>query len=247
MQPLDVLVVDDELPIREELQYLLGRDPRIGRVTTAASGGDALRELDRADVDALFLDIAMPGLSGLDVARALHRLKNAPQVVFVTAHEEYAVSAFEVNAIDYLLKPVREARVAEAVRRIVEAHDKPTDDVDDETISVELGGVTRFVSRNDVQFAEAQGDYARLHTSTGNHLLRTPLTTLERRWRQAGFVRIHRSLLVSLSHVSEVRIEQGRCTVVVGATELQVSRRHTAEFREVLAGRSRGEVRAGPP
>nr|MBA2697979.1 LytTR family transcriptional regulator [Nocardioidaceae bacterium] len=112
-------------------------------------------------------------------------------------------------------------------------------DDSDETISVELGGVTRFIQRSDVRYVEAQGDYVRLHTAAGSHLLRAPLTTLEDRWRDAGFLRIHRSLLVSLSHISEVRVDQGRCTVRVVDTELQVSRRHTPELRDVLVRRSR--------
>jgi DNA-binding LytR/AlgR family response regulator len=106
--------------------------------------------------------------------------------------------------------------------------------------------VTRFVARADVLFAEAQGDYARLHTAEDSHLIRTPLTTLEEEWREAGFVRVHRSLLVALAHVDEVRVERGRCTVVVGGQELGVSRRHTRELRDVLVRRGRpgGAARA---
>ena len=85
-----------------------------------------------------------------------------------------------------------------------------------------------------LRYAEAQGDYARLHTPTESHLVRIPLTTLEERWRDAGFVRIHRSLLVALAHVDEVRLGGGRCTVVVGGDELPVSRRHTRELRDLL-------------
>ena len=240
MPGLRVLVVDDELPVREELGFLLARDHRIDNVTATDSGAEALKLLERGDIDAVFLDIAMPGLSGLDVARVLAQFKTSPQIVFVTAHEAHAVEAFEINAVDYLLKPVREVRLAEAVRRVVEAREQPREaDDSDETISVELGGVTRFIQRSDVRYVEAQGDYVRLHTAAGSHLLRAPLTTLEDRWRDAGFLRIHRSLLVSLSHISEVRVDQGRCTVRVVDTELQVSRRHTPELRDVLVRRSR--------
>jgi DNA-binding LytR/AlgR family response regulator len=141
--------------------------------------------------------------------------------------------------VDYLLKPVREDRLAEAVRRVVEAISATAPDPDEDSIPVELGGVTRFVSRTDVLYAEAQGDYARLHTSEGNHLIRTPLTTLEDDWRDHGFVRIHRSLLVALAHVDEVRLDAGRCSVVVGGQELTVSRRHTRELRDLLVRRAR--------
>ncbi|MDP9443549.1 MAG: LytTR family DNA-binding domain-containing protein [Actinomycetota bacterium] len=233
---LRVLVVDDELPALEELAYLLRRDDRVAEVATAGSGTDALRRLEQGGVDAVFLDIAMPGLSGLELARVLARFKTQTPIVFVTAHEDHAVDAFELRAVDYLLKPVRDDRLHEAVRRVVDAvTDRGPQAGDrDETIAVELGGVTRFVARSEVRYVEAQGDYARLHTGAGSHLVRVPLTTLEERWRDAGFLRIHRSLLVSSQHIREVRMDSGRCTVRVGDAELQVARRHTRALRDVL-------------
>ncbi|CAN7201434.1 LytR/AlgR family response regulator transcription factor [Knoellia sp. LjRoot47] len=108
---------------------------------------------------------------------------------------------------------------------------------EDETIPVELGGVTRFISRSQIRWVEASGDYARLHTADGSHLVRIPLAVLEERWGPAGFVRIHRSTLVALGHVTEVRMDHGRCAVMVGDVELQVSRRHTKGLRDVLLRR----------
>jgi DNA-binding LytR/AlgR family response regulator len=235
---LKVLVVDDERPALDELAFLLARDDRIGEVLTSASATEGLRILHEIDVDAVFLDVQMPGLTGLDLAQVLARFRTPPPVVFVTAHEQHAVDAFEVHAVDYVLKPVRAERLAEAVRRVVEGGERSVAGPDAQ-IPVELGGVTRFVSRTDVLYAEAQGDYARLHTSEGNHLIRTPLTTLEDDWRDHGFVRIHRSLLVALAHVDEVRLDAGRCSVVVGGQELTVSRRHTRELRDLLVRRAR--------
>ncbi len=159
----------------------------------------------------------MPGLTGLELAQVLSRFRQPPPIVFVTAHDEHAVEAFDLRAVDYVLKPVRGERLAEAVRRIVEGSAAPTEPRD-EQIPVERGGVTRFVSRSDISHVEAQGDYARLHTAEGSHLVRAPLTTLEAEWAAAGFVRIHRSLLVNLAHVREVRMDSGRCSVTVGAT-----------------------------
>jgi DNA-binding LytR/AlgR family response regulator len=236
---LQVLVIDDEAPALDEVAYLLRRDPRIAGVATCDSATEALRLLHERPVDAVFLDISMPGLSGLELASVLTRFKQPPPVVFITAHDRHAVEAFELNAVDYVLKPVREERLAEAVRRIVEGSRSTTST--DEQIAVELGGVTRFIARSEVRYVEAQGDYARLHTTSGSHLVRTPLSTLEQQWAGAGFVRIHRSLLVALPHVQEVRMEGGRCTVVVGesGTELAVSRRHTRELRDLLVRRHR--------
>lgn len=232
-----VLVVDDERPALDELTWLLQRDDRVGEVLPCDTATDALRILQEQDVSAVFLDVQMPGLSGLDLAQVLARFKEPPPVVFVTAHEEHAVDAFDLRAVDYVLKPVREARLAEAVRRVVEGRRPAASG--DEQIPVERGGVTRFVNRSEISHVEAQGDYARLHTAAGSHLVRIPLSTLEERWAAAGFVRVHRSALVSLPHVTEVRMDQGRCTVVVGGSELTVSRRHTRELRDLLTRQDR--------
>ncbi len=237
---LRVLVVDDEQPVCDELAFLLARDPRVSRVDTASSGAAALRLLEGGHIDALFLDIAMPDLTGLDVARVLARFRAPPAVVFVTAHEDFAVEAFELDAVDYVLKPVAGGRLAEAVRRVAAQHEAGaageahTDDV----LPVERGGVTRFVARSEVVWVEANGDYARLHTASDSHLVRVPLSALERRWAGSGFVRIHRSLLVDTNRVLEVRTDSGRTVVLLpgpgGPVSLQVARRHARELRDLL-------------
>lgn len=238
-----VLVVDDEKPALDELAYLLAAEPRVSDVVTSSSATEALRILQEGAIDAVFLDIQMPGLTGLELAQVLSRFRSPPPVVFVTAHEQHAVEAFDLRAVDYVLKPVGAGRLAEAVRRVVQAVSGATESQpvrDDAQVAVERSGVTRFINRCDITHVEAQGDYARLHTASESHLVRSPLTTLEEEWASAGFVRIHRSLLVSLTHVTEVRMDGGRCTVVVGLAnngageELVVSRRHTRELRELL-------------
>lgn len=234
---LRVLVIDDERPALDELAFLLDRDSRVAEIHTTDTATDALRLLQDLEVDALFLDIQMPGLTGLELAQVLARFRNPPPVVFVTAHDEHAVDAFDLRAVDYVLKPVREQRLAEAVRRVLAAGGRPT--ASDEQIPVERGGITRFINRSDIRYVEAQGDYARLHTEHDSYLLRTPLSTLEEEWAAAGFVRIHRSSLVALGHVDEVRMENGRCTVRVGGSQLQVSRRHTRALRDLLTRRGK--------
>lgn len=235
--PLRALVVDDEEPALAELVYLLSRDDRIGPIETASNGPDALRILQASAIDVVFCDIKMPGLDGIDLARVLSRFASRPRIVFVTAYDEHAVAAFDLDATDYVMKPVRAERLAEAVRRVVTgaaAAPAGEDPADDEVIPVELAGVTRFVPRSSVRYVEAQGDYARLHTGQNSHLVRIPLSTLEERWRTAGFTRIHRSTLVALAHVDEMRVESGRCSVRVGEDWLPVSRRHTRELRDLL-------------
>lgn len=233
------LVVDDEPPALAELTWLLEQDGRCSEVVAVGSGTDALQALDSEDFDVVFSDISMPGLDGMSLARVIARFAERPQVVFVTAHDSHAVDAFDLDAVDYLMKPVRPERIGEAVRRCLAATELREEEPaapgeDDETIPVELGGVTRFVRRSEIRWVQAQGDYARLHTPTGSHLVRIPLATLEERWAEAGFVRIHRSTLVSTRHISEIHNDGGRCTVLVDGTELQVSRRHTRHLRGTL-------------
>ena len=257
---LRALVVDDELPALSEVRFLLSQDQRVGEVLTATSGTEALRMLEAHDVDVIFSDISMPGLDGMALGRVLARFAAPPQLVFVTAHEQHAVDAFALAATDYVMKPVRGERLAEAVRRVVAKQDEAgmpahaergtrtpvlgTDPVEeDETIPVELAGVTRFISRSQIRYAQASGDYARLHTGDASHLIRVPLAVLEDKWGEHGFVRIHRSTLVALSHVTEVRMDHGRCSVLIGDVELQVSRRHTRALRDMLLRRPLGERR----
>lgn len=254
---LRVLAVDDEAPALEDLVYLLRSDPRVAHVEAVTDATKALRTLHRAmdagqPVDAVFLDIRMPGLDGLDLARVLSRFAQPPRIVFVTAHQEPAVEAFELKALDYLLKPVRAERLAESVHRIVhEVLDSKTveptstapaeksPEVGDEVIPVELGGITRFIRLADIRYVEAHGDYARLHTATGSGLVRAALNGLEERWRSAGFVRIHRSHLVSLVHIDELRLEDGHLSVNIGGAVLPVSRRHARHLRQLLVRRNR--------
>ncbi|MGP3684745.1 LytR/AlgR family response regulator transcription factor [Streptomyces sp. IBSNAI002] len=277
---LRVLAVDDEKPLLEELLYLLRSDPRIRSAEGASDATGALRRItvaleagpDGADgIDVVFLDIHMAGLTGLDIARLLAGFARPPLIVFVTAHEGFAVQAFDLKAVDYVLKPVRPERLAEAVRRacaqlgqsgevpaaprgapavpvrvppVPPAPRQPAEvtvaDRAPEQIAVELGGVTRFVAIADIAYVEAQGDYARLHTDEGSHLVRIPLSTLEERWAARGFVRIHRRHLVALARIDELRLDAGTTSVRVGSAELQVSRRHARELRDLLMRHATG-------
>ncbi len=252
---LTILAVDDERPALDELEYLLSESPAVSAVVTASDATAALRELGRHRFDAIFLDINMPGLSGLELAEVLRNYADPPPVVFVTAHDDKAVDAFAVGALDYLLKPIRDARLAEAIDRVAAAAEAksartgpappapaatPAGPDPDEVIPVELGGVTSLVRRDSIGWVEAVGDYARLHSATGAHLVRIPLSTLESRWSDAGFVRVHRSYLVSLPMVTGLR-SRGTSTVVCmkangqsPATDLPVSRRQLRDLKDRL-------------
>jgi len=268
---LVVLAVDDEEPALEELAFLLNEDSRVGTVLKASDATEALRILnnrqgarevapvpgrgvthpatgtrvaERTDVEVVFLDIRMPGLDGLELARVFSSMATPPSVVFVTAHDDRAVDAYEVGAVDYLLKPLRSERLSASLDRILAsrasgpAEPAQQESGEDEVIPVELAGTTKLVPRSAVRYVEAQGDYARLHTNEGSHLVRIPLSVLEDRWRDAGFVRIHRSFLVALPLVTELRLSGSGYVVRVGSgpetAELPVSRRHTRELKDRL-------------
>lgn len=255
---LTVLAVDDEAPALDELTYLLRQNTTVGQVRGVSDATAALRELRDGGVDGIFLDINMPGLSGLELAAVLANFADPPAVVFVTAHDDKAVAAFDVGAVDYLLKPIRRERLDEAVRRVAAAQSAtassassapapppapPHDDApahDPDVIPAEVGGVTHLVRRDTIGWVEAEGDYARLHSAAGAHLVRIPLSTLESRWADSGFQRIHRSYLVSMPMVTGMRTRGGtvlvrlRANGASPAVELPVSRRQVRELRDRL-------------
>lgn len=242
---LRVLVVDDEAPARDDLEFLLHAHPAVATVDVASDATEALRRLHAEYYDGVFLDIRMPGLDGLELARVLLRFADPPVVIFVTAYEAHAVAAFEARARGYLLKPVSSERLSEAVALISDSRGPlavaRADGVtairnDLPAVPVESGGRTSMVERDDVCWIQANGDYVRLHTvQGGSHLVRLPLGLFEERWADHGFVRIHRSHLVALRHVAEVRTgSAGGAVVRVAGQDLTVSRRHTAELKHRL-------------
>src|SRR5690606_8356136 len=224
-----------EPPALAELAAFLEADARIGTIHRAASGADALRELSVSAVDAVFLDIHMPGISGFDLARALERFAQRPAIVFVTADEAGALEAFDVRAVDYVLKPIRPERLRRAVDRILAVHQGAETDEDAETVPVAVGQAVRLVRRADVRWVKAEGDYSRLWTAAGHsHLVRMPISELEERWASAGFVRVHRSYLVHVDAVTEVRLTGSAPAVVLAEVELPVSRRLIPAVRSRL-------------
>ncbi len=240
---LRVLAVDDEPPALDELLYLLRNDPRVEYVHSAADAAEALRVLHESEVDVAFLDIRMPGLDGMDLARVLQRFARSPAIVFVTAYDDRAADAFDLGVVDYVRKPVRAERIAESLRRVLSeraavgeraAAAPEAAPTGDPMIPVELGGVVRLLPRSTVCWVEAQGDYARLHTTDGSHLVRVSLTQLEERWTDAGFLRIHRSYLVRLDLVTELRLTGSGYVVTVEGRQLPVARRHTRALKDRL-------------
>jgi two-component system, LytTR family, response regulator LytT len=252
------LVADDEGPAADDLRNLLRTGFGVAVVDTARDSSEVFRRVQQRNYDVVFLDVKMPGLNGIEVASVLRQFAAPPPVVIVTAHEKYAVPAFDVGACDYLLKPVSRARLGVALGRALASArvpggpgagppaghlpglppmrpsgGYPTTDDPTATIPVETGGRTRFVSREEVRWVEAQGDYVRLHMADGEaHLVRMPISRLAEMWEDFGFIRIHRGYLVPFKHVTEFSADGGNHTITVAGHSLPVSRRHVRDLRD---------------
>jgi two-component system LytT family response regulator len=228
--PLRVVVVDDEPLIREGLGELLAAEPGVRVVASCADGASALAAVRQHAPDVLFLDVQMPGMDGLAVARALATVAPAPAVVFATAHERYAVAAFEVSAVDYLLKPFDATRVGESVRRVrarlaregvgalraqltallarLEGGDAAAP-APPARLLVDVAQGTRVVWIRDIEWIEAADNYVVVHSADGPGLLREPLRSLEARLDPTRFARVHRSAIVNLTRVRQLRALRG--------------------------------------
>jgi DNA-binding LytR/AlgR family response regulator len=244
MTGLRVLAVDDVPPALNELCTLLREAPEVAEVAGAGDPISALRMIQSGRFDAVFLDVAMPGLDGLELASLLAKLTDPPVIVFVTAYEQHAVAAYGIGAVDYLLKPVRAERLSDALARVLrvvpggqaEAATTPSPLPDAmAALPVESAGRTRYVRRNEVHYVEAHGDYVRLYAHSGVHLVRMPISRLQEYWEAAGFVRVHRSFLVALGAVRELRSDSvGGLLAHTALGDVPVSRRHARELRERL-------------
>jgi two-component system response regulator LytT len=251
---LSVLAVDDELPALTDLARLLRGSPSVDEVTCAHSGSEALRLLTERQFHALFLDVRMPGLSGLELAAVIYRFAAPPAIVFVSAYEEGAARAFEVHALDYLLKPVSRSRVEDAVARVTEARagqpklwasaeaaeviSRTGDSSGNHLISVEYGSehLTRLIERDSIMYVQARGDYVRLVSDEGRFLQRSTLADIENRWRSYGFHRVHRAYLVNLRWATGLRADHGATASVVltDGTQIPVARRQLPQLRRRL-------------
>jgi DNA-binding LytR/AlgR family response regulator len=232
---LRLLAVDDEEPALADLVRMLKASPAVAEVHAARSGDEALVALAERPLDALFLDVRMPGLHGLELARVLRQFERPPSVVFVSAYDDFAVRAFELEALDYLVKPVSRQRLDEAVDRVARA--APAGD-EDEMLAVDVPrGGTRLLARSRILLLQAHGDYVRVVSDDGRFLLRAALVDLEERWARHGFVRVHRSFVVNLRRAVEVRPRLNGTAVLLMAdgTEVPIARRQVGELRRRLA------------
>lgn len=219
--PLTVLLVDDEPLARAGLRVLLERDPEIAAVHEARDGQEAVTAIRAARPDLVFLDVQMPEMDGFEVVRQIGS-PEMPAVVFVTAHDKYAIQAFEINAIDYLLKPVTEERFTQALERVKERLNSNSDKGDDRQIryllesltapkryvkrlAVRASGKVVFVDTADIDWIEAAENYVQVHTSRSGHLLHVTMNALEKSLDPEMFLRIHRSVIVNVGRIRELQ------------------------------------------
>jgi len=243
---MNALLVDDERLARAELRRLLAAHPDVVVVGEARNADEAEARLAELDVDLLFLDITMPGASGFDL---LERLESVPLLIFTTAHDEHALRAFEVNAFDYLLKPIRPERLAAALDKTraawaaapaagpTAAPKTPTTvRLPSERVFLRDGDRCWIVTLADIVFFEAEGNYARVHVGGHRPLVRTSLNALEARLDPAMFFRASRQHLINLRFVEAIDpgVADSYTVRLRGGHAVDVSRRHSRRLRETM-------------
>lgn len=245
------LIVDDEALARERLRQLLQHEPEIEIVGECADGRATIEAIRKEAPDLIFLDIQMPELDGFGVLEAI-RAESTPVIVFVTAHDKFALRAFEVHAADYLLKPFDRERFQTALRHALEqvknresnalarqmsaiftdfkAAPKPA-----ERLAVKLGGRVVFIRINEIDWIEAAHNYVELHAGKESHLLRQTMDAMEARLAPGAFVRISRSVIVNIERVKEVQpLFHGEYTVMLqNGTKLTLSRRYRDKLQQL--------------
>jgi two-component system LytT family response regulator len=260
---LRVLIVDDEPLARELLLELLGDLPGVQVIGGCSGGRQALRDIRRLQPDVVFLDIEMPGMSGFQVVKSIQEDAHMPHIVFVTAYADYALEAFEVNAVDYVLKPVAEGRLRRAVERVrgrlgerskgtlVAAishasaratgreHDGSADPSIDapqiDRLPVRCGDVVQLLPFDEIDWVDAAGDYMCVHANGETHILRCTMKQLSDRLSAGPFARIHRSTLVNVNKVREISpLSKGECLLHIGDAELKVSRNYRSAIQHLL-------------
>lgn len=258
MQTIRAVIVDDEPLAQDGLRILLEKEPDIQVEAVCGSGKEAVAMVGDLAPDVLFLDIEMPRMNGFDVIREINP-ERMPQVIFVTAYDQYAVDAFNFHAMDYLLKPVSGARLRDSLRRLrnnlqqvdLKEHSERLDSLLDlfgqqpgvnaassespcnnDRIVVKSHGHVYFLTASDIAWIEASGDYVTIHTTDKSHLLRETMNNMEKRLQAHGFKRIHRSSIINLAFVRELKASQSNDyqVVLTDGTALNLGRR----FKDAL-------------
>lgn len=238
------IIIDDERLARAELKKLLQEFPEIEVIDEAANADEGISKIESLQPDLIFLDIQMPGRTGFDM---LSELERSPQVIFTTAYDEFALKAFEVNALDYLLKPVEPKRLADAIQKLHYTDPKesrPTTEnintsilTDNDQVFVKDGERCWFVKLNEVRLFESVGNYAKVFFGPNKPLILKSLNALEERLDQKTFFRANRKHIVNLRLIEKIEpyFNGGLLIELKGGEKIEVSRRQTVKFKEMMS------------
>ena len=238
---LKVLLIDDERLARSELKRLLNDHPDVEIIGEATNANEGLEKIESLNPDLVFLDIQMPGKSGFDM---LVELEKAPHVIFVTAFDEYALKAFEVNALDYLMKPVDPKRLSDAlvkVRQEDEAERLSYTNrgmlTENDQVFVKDGERCWFVKLSEVRLFESVGNYAKVFFGTNKPLILKSLNALEERLDEKTFFRANRKHIINLRMIEKIEpyFNGGLLLDLIGGEKIEVSRRQAVKFKEMMS------------
>ncbi len=234
------VIIDDERLARAELKKLLQDFPEVEVVAEAANAAEGIEKIESLNPDLIFLDIQMPGKTGFDM---LAELEKSPHVIFTTAYDEYALKAFEVNALDYLMKPVEPKRLADALQKIQQAEEKELAAInrgplsEHDQVFVKDGERCWFVKLSEVRLFESVGNYAKVFFSTNKPLILKSLNALEERLDERIFFRANRKHIVNLRMIEKVEpyFNGGLLLELHGGEKVEVSRRQAVKFKEMMS------------
>lgn len=242
---IKAIVIDDERLARNELKKLLAEFPEIEVISEAANADEGMERIETLNPDLVFLDIQMPGKTGFDMLAEMDRI---PHVIFTTAYDEYALKAFEVNALDYLLKPVEPKRLADAIQKLHMQEEKETNHnthinnnrsllEDDAQVFVKDGERCWFVKLNEIRLFESVGNYAKVYFGSNKPLILKSLNALEERLDEKTFFRANRKHIVNLRMIEKIEpyFNGGLLIDLKGGEKIEVSRRQTVKFKEMMS------------
>ncbi len=236
------IIIDDERLARNELKKLLQDFPQVEVIDEAANAAEGIEKIDLHNPDLIFLDIQMPGKTGFDL---LQDLDKAPHVIFTTAYDEYALKAFEVNALDYLMKPIEPGRLADALQKLQQAEEKESVQVglnrgtltENDQVFVKDGERCWFVKLSEVRLFESVGNYAKVFFGTNKPLILKSLNSLEERLDEKTFFRANRKHIVNMRMIEKIEpyFNGGLLLELQGGEKIEVSRRQAVKFKEMMS------------
>jgi two-component system, LytTR family, response regulator len=236
---MKVIIVDDERLARQELRTMLATFPGIEIVGECADAFSAIETINELKPDVVFLDIQMPGKTGFDL---LEELTVVPEIIFVTAHDEFALKAFDVNALDYLLKPVQPNRLADAIRKIsIRIQDNKSEKsnalTENDQVFVKDGERCWFVKLSEVRLMESEGNYVRLYFGTNKPLILRSLNYLDERLSQKAFFRASRKHIINLQWVEGIEswFNGGLMVKLRGGEQVEISRRQAVKLKDMMS------------